>query len=95
VHEKCRVAPPELVAQVTASAENPERDDTVHAWKIRELVERRLPPNSASAILGSTSRYQLQHAARGGEINDAVIALRLVLHLEQVPCPQSGVHYAA
>jgi hypothetical protein len=52
---------------------------------VRELVGH-LPGERRER---ETWRYvsdQLAKAAQGGDINDAVVSLRLVLLLEQVPC---------
>ena len=52
---------------------------------MRELVEH-LPADRRKLDTWCHVSKQLAEAARGGDINDAVIALRIVLQLEHVPC---------
>ena len=53
---------------------------------VRELVDVHLP---AECWERETWRYvagAMDDAARGGDIKDVVIALRIILQLERVPC---------
>jgi hypothetical protein len=53
---------------------------------VRELVERHLPADCRERDTWRDVSKQLAQAASGGDINDAVVSLRLVLQLERVPC---------
>jgi hypothetical protein len=52
----------------------------------RELIERRLPADYRNRDTWRHVAAQLAAAADGGDINDVVVSLRLVLQLERVEC---------
>lgn len=59
--------------------------DYITLADVREFVEDHLPPECQERdtwhLIG-----RLYDAARGGDIRDMLISLRLVLELERVPC---------
>jgi hypothetical protein len=53
---------------------------------VSELVERHLPAEWRERDTSRHVAKQLTAAADGGDINDVVVSLGLVLQLEHVPC---------
>jgi hypothetical protein len=53
---------------------------------VRELIARHLPARCREQHIWRHVTEQLAKAARGGEISDVVVSLRLALQLERVQC---------
>ena len=53
---------------------------------VRELIARHLPARCREQHIWRHVAEQLAKAARGGDVNDVVVSLRLALQLQRVPC---------
>jgi hypothetical protein len=53
---------------------------------VRELIARHLPAQCREQHIWRHVAEQLAKAARGGDVDDVVVSLRLALQLERVPC---------
>ena len=53
---------------------------------VRELMARHLPAERREQHIWRHVADQLAAAARGGDLDDVVVSLRLALELQRVPC---------
>jgi len=74
-----------LVAQTAEALENPDDYDLTTLADVRKLLGH-LPAELRQRDTWQHVADRLHNAAHGGDIKEAVIAVRLVLQLEQVPC---------
>ena len=85
LREEYRVGPPGLVAQAPRPLLLPTITTLRTLGDIRALLGH-LPADRREQSTWRHVADRLNDAARGGNINDAVMSLRLVLQLERVPC---------
>jgi len=53
---------------------------------VRELIARHLPARCREQHIWRHVAEQLAKAARGGDLDDVIVSLRLALELQRVPC---------
>ena len=86
LREEYRVAPPELVAAVTAAARYPKLMKLTKLADVRDLI-RRLPKDHGTKSTWQHVEKQLNAAAVGAvDTVDVAVPLQMVLSMEGVTC---------